>query len=60
MAGKKKIPMRKCVGCGEMKPKKEMMRILRTEEGEFVTDTTGKKTEGEPICASRRNVSGRQ
>ena len=43
MAGKKKIPMRKCVGCGEMKPKKEMMRILRTEEGEFVTDTTGKK-----------------
>ena len=33
MAGKKKIPMRKCVGCGEMKPKKEMMRILRTEEG---------------------------
>ena len=33
MAVKKKIPMRKCVGCGEMKPKKELMRILRTEEG---------------------------
>ena len=35
--------MRKCVGCGEMKPKKELIRILRTEEEEFVIDTTGKK-----------------
>ena len=35
MAVKKKIPMRKCVGCGEMKPKKELMRILKTETGEF-------------------------
>ena len=53
MAGKKKIPMRKCVGCGEMKPKKEMMRILRTEEGEFVTDTTGKKNgRGAYLCPS--------
>ena len=34
--------MRKCVGCGEMKPKKELIRILRTEEEEFVIDTTGK------------------
>ena len=31
MAVNKKIPMRKCVGCGEMKPKKELIRILRTE-----------------------------
>ena len=29
MAVNKKIPMRKCVGCGEMKPKKELLRILR-------------------------------
>ena len=43
MAVKKKIPMRKCVGCGEMKPKKELMRILRTEEGSFVVDAEGKK-----------------
>ena len=32
MAVKKKVPMRKCVGCGEMKPKKELIRILRTED----------------------------
>ena len=43
MAVKKKIPMRKCVGCGEMKMKKELMRILRTENGEFVVDAEGKK-----------------
>ncbi len=42
MAVNKKIPMRKCVGCGEMKPKKELIRILRTEE-EFLVDVTGKK-----------------
>ena len=39
----KKIPMRQCIGCGEMKSKKEMMRILRTPEGEILLDTTGKK-----------------
>lgn len=54
MAGKRKIPMRKCVGCGEMKPKKELMRVLRTEEEEFVLDTTGKKNgRGAYICYSR-------
>ena len=42
MAVNKKIPMRKCVGCGEMKPKKELLRILRTETGEFVVDALGK------------------
>ena len=44
MAVNKKIPMRKCVGCGEMKPKKELLRILRTETGEFVVDALGKQT----------------
>ena len=54
MAVKKKIPMRKCVGCGEMKPKKELMRILRDQEGEFMTDTTGKKNgRGAYICFSK-------
>ena len=46
MNGKKKIPMRKCVGCGEMKAKKELLRVLRTEDDEFVLDTTGRKTDG--------------
>ncbi len=51
MAVKKKIPMRKCVGCGGMKPKKELIRILRTEEGEFVVDADGKKNgRGAYLC----------
>lgn len=53
MAVKKKIPMRKCVGCGEMKPKKELMRILKTENGEFLVDADGKKNgRGAYICRS--------
>ncbi|RHR32647.1 YlxR family protein [Clostridium sp. AF19-22AC] len=45
--------MRKCVGCGEMKPKKEMLRILRTTEEEFVLDATGKKNgRGAYLCCS--------
>ena len=53
MAVKKKIPMRKCVGCGEMKPKKELMRILKTETGEFVVAAAGKKNgRGAYICRS--------
>ncbi len=51
----KKIPMRKCVGCGEMKPKKELIRVLRTTEEEFVLDTTGKKNgRGAYICNSKQ------
>lgn len=47
----KKVPMRKCVGCGEMKTKKEMMRVLRTTEGELVLDITGKKNgRGAYLC----------
>ena len=38
--------MRQCIGCQEMKSKKEMMRILRTTENEIVLDTTGKKRSG--------------
>lgn len=40
---RKKIPMRKCIGSGEMKPKKEMIRIVRSKEGEISIDPTGKK-----------------
>ena len=43
MSANKKIPMRKCVGCQEMKSKKEMIRVIRTSEGEFLLDATGKK-----------------
>ncbi len=38
----KKIPMRMCVGCGEMQPKKTLVRIVKSSEGEIHLDTTGK------------------
>lgn len=38
----KKIPLRQCVGCNEMKSKKEMLRVLKTAEDEVVLDATGK------------------
>ncbi len=41
---RKKIPLRKCIGTGEMKPKKEMIRIVRSQEGEVSIDPTGKKS----------------
>lgn len=47
----KKIPMRQCVGCGAMKSKKEMMRVLKTPEEQIVLDTTGKKNgRGAYLC----------
>ena len=47
----KKIPMRQCLGCNEHKPKVELIRILRTPEGEITLDTTGKKSgRGAYIC----------
>ena len=46
--------MRKCVGCQEMKSKKEMIRVLKTSEEEFVLDATGKKNgRGAYICPSK-------
>ncbi|MGV3464700.1 MAG: RNase P modulator RnpM [Heyndrickxia sp.] len=44
MATRRKIPLRKCVATGEMKPKKEMVRIVRSKEGEISIDPTGKKS----------------
>lgn len=50
----KKVPERQCVGCGEMKSKKEMMRVLKTPEEEIVLDVTGKKNgRGAYLCKSR-------
>ena len=54
MNGKKKSPQRQCVGCGEMKVKKDMMRVLKTAENEICLDVTGKKNgRGAYICRSR-------
>ncbi|WP_099362981.1 RNase P modulator RnpM [Fredinandcohnia onubensis] len=44
MVGNKKIPLRKCIASGEMKPKKELVRIVRSKEGEVSIDLTGKKS----------------
>lgn len=44
MALQKKIPLRKCVATGEMYPKKEMIRVVRSKEGEVSVDLTGKKS----------------
>lgn len=49
----KKIPMRMCLGCGEMKPKKELIRIVKSAEGDISLDFTGKKNgRGAYICRS--------
>lgn len=54
MSGNKKVPMRKCVGCQEMKSKKEMIRVIRTAEGEFLLDATGRKNgRGAYICPAK-------
>ncbi|NEY98241.1 RNase P modulator RnpM [Heyndrickxia shackletonii] len=44
MATRRKIPLRKCIATGEMKPKKEMVRIVRSKEGEVSIDPSGKKS----------------
>ena len=49
----KRIPMRKCTGCGEMKPKKELVRVVKSPQGEISLDLTGKKSgRGAYICRS--------
>ena len=49
----KKIPLRKCTGCNEMKPKKELIRVLKTTEEEIILDKTGKKNgRGAYLCNS--------
>ena len=49
----KKIPLRQCIGCGEMKSKKEIIRVLKTTEDEIVIDATGRRNgRGAYICPS--------
>ncbi len=43
MLKQRKVPVRMCIGCGEKRPKKEMLRIVRTPEGEFHVDATGRQ-----------------
>ena len=50
----KKVPLRKCTGCGEMKNKKEMFRVLKAAEGGIFLDKTGKKNgRGAYLCQSQ-------
>ncbi len=50
----KKVPLRQCVGCGEMKGKRDMIRVLKTTENDICLDATGKKNgRGAYICRSR-------
>ena len=47
----KKIPMRMCTGCGEMKPKKELVRVVKPKEGDIDIDLTGRANgRGAYIC----------
>ena len=60
----KKIPMRQCLGCREMKPKPELLRVVRSPEGEVSLDTRGKKPgRGAYVCPNadclRRAVKSR-
>lgn len=49
----RKIPMRMCKGCGEMKPKRELIRVVKAPDGEISLDLTGKKSgRGVYVCKS--------
>lgn len=53
MSVMRKVPQRQCIGCGEMKNKKEMLRVIKTPEDGIVIDATGKKNgRGAYICNS--------
>ena len=61
----KKIPLRMCVGCREMKEKRELIRVVRTPEGEVALDATGKKSgRGAYVCRQaeclRRSIRQKQ
>ena len=51
MSKKKSVPMRMCIACREMKPKKEMLRVAKNADGEIAVDKTGKMPgRGAYIC----------
>lgn len=50
---KRKLPERQCLGCNEHKPKQELLRVVRSPDGEISLDFTGKKSgRGAYICRS--------
>lgn len=50
---KKKIPLRKCIACGEGKPKKELIRVVKNNDNEVSIDTTGKMNgRGAYLCSN--------
>ena len=50
--------MRMCVACREMKPKKELIRVVRTPEGDVVADETGRKNgRGAYLCRSEASLN---
>ena len=60
----KKIPLRQCIGCGEMKSKKEMIRVIKTADDQILLDATGRKNgRGAYLCPSmecfKKAVKGR-
>lgn len=61
----KKIPMRQCLGCNEHRPKREMIRVVRTPSGEIILDFVGKASGRgayicpEPKCFAKARKSGR-
>ncbi len=49
----KKVPLRKCTGCGEMKPKKELVRVVKSPQGEISLDLVGRQPgRGAYVCRS--------
>ena len=47
----RKVPMRMCTGCGQMKPKRELVRVVKSQDGEIALDLTGKKAgRGDYVC----------
>ena len=65
MSTVRKVPLRKCIGCNEMKNKKEMIRVVKTTEGTIVPDTTGRMNCGQQAiqeqyveCVCRIEVIG--
>ena len=58
MTTNKKIPMRQCIGCGEMKAKKEMVRVIKDAENEILIDSTGRKNgRGAYVCTNSECLS---
>lgn len=52
----KKVPVRMCTGCREHKPKKELIRVVRSPEGEISIDFTGKKIRTGRLSVRKRTV----